>query len=59
MSLFPGGSVRAKFPELKKYGGGKGTIKFPLDAAIPWGLIKKIVRFRAKEDAALAKKDTR
>src|SRR6185503_13558999 len=42
VSLFPGsGSLRSVFKELKKYEGGKGTIKFPLDKPLPVGLIAK------------------
>lgn len=37
---------RAKFKELAKYKGGKGTARFPLDKPIPYGLIGRIVKFR-------------
>lgn len=35
--------------ELSKYKTGKGSIQFPLNEKIPFGLIKKIVEFRIKE----------
>ena len=35
--------------ELAPYKGGKGSIKFPLDQPIPYGLMEKIVKFRVKE----------
>jgi len=34
---------------------GRGSVKFPLDRPIPFGLISRIVRFRAKENLAKAK----
>ena len=36
--------------ELSAYEGGKGTVRFPLDEPIPFGLISKIVRFRVKKN---------
>jgi uncharacterized protein YdhG (YjbR/CyaY superfamily) len=36
--------------ELSLYEGGKGSIKFPLDQAIPWDLIRQIVEFRVAEN---------
>lgn len=38
-------------PELSAYEGGKGTVQFPLDKAIPYDLIKRIVKFRIKQQA--------
>lgn len=35
--------------ELSTYKTGKGSIQFPLDKDIPFGLISKIVKFRIKE----------
>jgi uncharacterized protein YdhG (YjbR/CyaY superfamily) len=40
--------------ELSIYGSGKGTLKFPLDKPIPFGLISKIVKFRVKQNLAKA-----
>jgi uncharacterized protein YdhG (YjbR/CyaY superfamily) len=36
------------------YGGGKGTLKFPLNKPIPFDLIRRVVRFREKEQAEKA-----
>jgi uncharacterized protein YdhG (YjbR/CyaY superfamily) len=36
--------------ELTPYKHSKGSIQFPLDKPIPYDLIKKIVKFRAKEN---------
>jgi len=36
--------------ELSAYPVAKGSVKFPLDRAIPFDLITKIVRFRVKEN---------
>jgi uncharacterized protein YdhG (YjbR/CyaY superfamily) len=45
------GAVREKFKkELSGYEGGKGTVRFPLDEPIPYGLITRIVRFKVKEN---------
>ncbi len=41
--------------ELAPYKMGRGSIQFPLDQPIPYGLISKIVKFRAKENLAKAK----
>jgi uncharacterized protein YdhG (YjbR/CyaY superfamily) len=35
--------------ELSVYKSAKGTVQFPLDKPIPYGLISKIVTFRAME----------
>ena len=40
--------------ELSVYEGAKGSVKFPLDKPIPFGLISKIVKFRVKENLARA-----
>lgn len=36
--------------ELSFYEGGKGSVKFPLNKPIPYDLIKKIVKYRKKEE---------
>ncbi|MEO6330716.1 MAG: DUF1801 domain-containing protein [Ginsengibacter sp.] len=36
--------------ELSVYEGAKGSVKFPIDEPIPFGLISKIVKFRVKEN---------
>jgi uncharacterized protein YdhG (YjbR/CyaY superfamily) len=40
--------------ELSIYEGAKGSVQFPLDEPVPFGLISEIVRFRAKENLARA-----
>lgn len=42
--------------ELSKYKQGKGSVQFPLDQPIPFDLIKRIVRFRLKENSNKPKK---
>jgi uncharacterized protein YdhG (YjbR/CyaY superfamily) len=41
--------------ELAVYQGAKGSVRFPLDQPIPYGLITRIVKFRVKENLARAK----
>lgn len=41
--------------ELSKFNGTKGSIHFPYDAPLPAKLISRIVKFRIKENEALAK----
>ena len=36
--------------ELSAYKQGKGSVQFPIEKPIPWNLITKIVKFRAKEN---------
>jgi uncharacterized protein YdhG (YjbR/CyaY superfamily) len=36
--------------ELARYHTSRGTVQFPLDKPLPLGLIRKIVRFRIKEN---------
>ena len=38
-----------------KYAGPKGNLKFPLDRPIPYALVAKIVKFRARQNLAKAK----
>jgi len=40
--------------ELSAYEGGKGTVQFPLDQPVPFDLIRRIVRFRVKENSSSA-----
>lgn len=57
VSFFPGSSGVAAFKkELKEYVVTKGTIQFPLDKKLPIGLIKKITKYRVKENEAKKKK---
>lgn len=62
ISLFSAASRLAKFEkELAKYERSKGTIRFPLGARIPYGLISRIVKFRVAENGekVKAKKERR
>jgi uncharacterized protein YdhG (YjbR/CyaY superfamily) len=36
--------------ELSVYKGAKGSVQFPLDKPMPFGLISKIVKFRVNEN---------
>jgi uncharacterized protein YdhG (YjbR/CyaY superfamily) len=36
--------------ELSVYAGPRGSLKFPLDKPMPYGLITRIVKFRVKEN---------
>lgn len=38
---------------LAPYKGGKGNLRFPLDRPIPFDLVERIARLRAKQDARL------
>lgn len=56
IGLYPGESGVAHFQnELSGYKTSKGAIQFPNDAALPLALVKKIVRFRAKENQQWAR----
>ncbi len=41
--------------ELSEYKQGKGSVQFPLDKPIPYGLIGRIVEFRVKENLSKSK----
>ena len=56
IGLYPAPRGIEKFKkELSLYEGGKGTVRFALDKPIPFGLIKRIVKFRVKENLERAK----
>jgi uncharacterized protein YdhG (YjbR/CyaY superfamily) len=58
-SLYPMNKrMEAAFaPELVKYKiSGRGTVRFPLSKPVPIGFIKRIAKFRARENAEAAKK---
>ena len=56
IGLYPAPRGVEKFKkELALYEGGKGTVRFPLNKPIPFGLIKRIVKFRVKENLERAK----
>ena len=51
IGFFPAPSGINKFEkELSKYKTGKGTLQFKYDEEIPFDIIKKIVKFRTKEN---------
>ena len=57
IGLYPTPSGIAQFKdELSSYKNAKGSVQFPLDAAIPYALIKKIVKFRVQENRDKATK---
>jgi len=39
---------------ISAYAGEKGNLQFPLDHPIPYGLIKKIVKFKVKQNSSKA-----
>jgi len=56
ISVYPAPRGAEEFQkELSAYEGGKGTVRFPLDKPIPFGLITRIVKYRIKENQARAK----
>jgi uncharacterized protein YdhG (YjbR/CyaY superfamily) len=51
VGLYPAPIENAEFKaKLSPYASGKATAKFPLDKPIPFDLIGKIVKFKAKEN---------
>jgi uncharacterized protein YdhG (YjbR/CyaY superfamily) len=55
IGLYPAPTGVEEFHEaVGLYGGGKGTLKFPLNKPMPFDLIRRVVRFRAKEQAEKA-----
>jgi len=57
IGFYPRVSAIERFKkELSVYKGAKGSIQFPLDKPLPWGLIGKIVKFRLQENLQRAKK---
>ena len=60
IGFYPTSTAIAKFKdELSGYVGAKGSVQFPLDKPIPFGLISKIVKFRVKENLERAKQKGR
>lgn len=57
IGFYPKASGIAAFKkELSVYKGAKGSVQFPLDKKLPIALIKKIVKFRVKENLEKVKK---
>ena len=57
IGFYPASSgVRTFAKELTVYKTSKGAIQFPIDQPVPLALIRKIVKFRVKENAEKAKK---
>ena len=51
ISLYPAPwSADSLKKEMSAYEGSKGTIKFPIDEPMPLALIKKMVKYRVKEN---------
>ncbi len=51
IGFYPTPSAIAAFKkELSSYKQAKGSVQFPIDEPIPFGLVKKIVKFRVKEN---------
>jgi len=51
IGFYPTPSGIEKFKEeLSVYEGAKGSVQFPLDKRMPFGLIRKIVKFRVQEN---------
>jgi uncharacterized protein YdhG (YjbR/CyaY superfamily) len=62
IGFYPTSSGVAEFKEeLSQYDVSKGTIRFPLDKPVPLDMVKKIVKFRVKEnmDKCLSKTNMR
>ncbi len=60
IGLYPAPRALEEFKkELSAYEGSKGTVKFPLDSPIPFPLIRKIVKFRVKQNLESAKAKTK
>jgi len=59
IGLYPTPSGIEQFKDaLSVYKNAKGSVQFPLDSAIPYTLIKKIVKFRVKENREKAASKT-
>jgi uncharacterized protein YdhG (YjbR/CyaY superfamily) len=56
IGFYPTSSPMEAFKEeLSGYAVSKGTVRFPLDKPIPFDLVKKIVKFRVKENLGTKK----
>jgi uncharacterized protein YdhG (YjbR/CyaY superfamily) len=60
IGFYPTSTGIAKFKdELAAYKSAKGSVQFPLDKPIPYGLIGRIVRFRVRENLERAEAECR
>lgn len=51
IGFYPGSDAIEVFKnELSEYKGAKGSVQFPLDKPMPFGLITKITKFRVKQN---------
>lgn len=57
VGFYPGGpsAIEAFKKELSPYKHAKGSIQFPLDKPIPFDLVRKMVKFRVKENESKKK----
>lgn len=57
VGFYPGvDGISAFKKELSVYKGAKGSVQFPLDKSLPLGLVKRIVKFRVKQNREKARK---
>ena len=55
VGFYPASSgITAFAADLSRYEVSRGTVQFPLDEKIPYGLIKRITTFRVRENKAKA-----
>ncbi len=60
IGFFPTPTGIAKFKEeLSSYKGAKGSVQFPYDKPIPYDLVRRIVKFRARENLERAEAKAR
>ena len=60
IGFYPTASGISAFEEeLSQFKHSKGAVQFPIDEPVPLELVRKMVRFRVKEDMAKAKKEGR
>lgn len=57
IGFYPRASAIAAFKkELSAYKGEKGSVQFPFDKPLPLPLVRRMVRFRVKENLSKSKK---
>lgn len=53
IGFYPGRAAIVAFRrELSRYKGARGSVQFPFDQALPLGLVRRIVKFRVKDNAS-------